>query len=141
MFDGLKKPRWRPWPTSWRKGAAATTSGFDGAKVVPPSSEWDDVSPLAGAHQRANLALGVAAARLLAPADEAAVMWALATRMQADRDATILSRCMCNKLDPSSDDGVGAKLLIDATRKPGFEAQPVRLPPEASALAAELLGR
>jgi UbiD family decarboxylase len=73
------------------------------------------------------------------PTDEAAVMWALATRMQADRDTTVLSRCMCNKLDPSSDDGVGAKLLIDATRKGGFDAQPVRLPAEASALAAELL--
>lgn len=73
------------------------------------------------------------------PADEAAVMWALATRMQADRDATILTRCMCNKLDPSSDDGLGAKLLIDATRKPGFEAEPVRLPESAQILAGELL--
>ncbi len=73
------------------------------------------------------------------PSDEAAVMWAMATRMQADRDATILTRCMCNKLDPSSDDGLGAKLLIDATRKPGFEAQPVRLPESAQILAGELL--
>ena len=48
---------------------------------------------------------------------------------------------MCNKLDPSSDDGVGAKLLIDATRKPGFEAQPVRLPEDARGLAAELIRR
>lgn len=51
-------------------------------EVVPPSPEWDDVSPLAGAHQRGNLALAVAAARLLAPLDEptvrrgiAAVRW------------------------------------------------------------------
>jgi UbiD family decarboxylase len=73
------------------------------------------------------------------PSDEAAVMWAMATRMQADHDATVLAHCMCNKLDPSSDDGVGAKLLIDATRKPGFEAQPVRLPEAARRLAADLL--
>jgi 4-hydroxy-3-polyprenylbenzoate decarboxylase len=74
------------------------------------------------------------------PADEDAVMWAMATRMQADRDVTVLSHCMCNKLDPSSDDGVGAKLLIDATRKRGFEAQPVRLPESAEQLAAALVG-
>ncbi len=74
------------------------------------------------------------------PADEAAVMWAMATRMQADRDVTILAHCMCNKLDPSSADGVGAKLLIDATRKPGFEAEPVHLPDDARVLAAQLVG-
>lgn len=73
------------------------------------------------------------------PSDEAAVMWAMATRMQADRDLTVLSHCMCNKLDPSSDDGLGAKLLIDATRKPGFEAQPVRLPEAARELASALI--
>ena len=46
---------------------------------------------------------------------------------------------MCNRLDPSSDDGLGAKLLIDATRKRGFDAQPVRLPDSARELAAALL--
>jgi 2,5-furandicarboxylate decarboxylase 1 len=75
------------------------------------------------------------------PADEAAVMWALATRMQADRDTTILTHSMCNKLDPSSDDGVGAKLLIDATRPPLFEAQPVKLPESAREHAAGLIRR
>lgn len=75
------------------------------------------------------------------PSDEAAVLWALATRMQADRDLTILAHSMCNKLDPSSDDGVGAKLLIDATRKPGFEAEPVRLPEAARELAATLIAK
>ncbi len=42
-------------------------------EIVSPSSAWDDVSPLAGAHQRGNLALGVAAARLFAPLDEETV--------------------------------------------------------------------
>lgn len=46
-----------------------------GARLVevPPSTAWDDVSPLPGAHQRANLALAVAAARAFAPLDEATV--------------------------------------------------------------------
>jgi len=51
-------------------------------EVVAPSAAWDDVSPLPGAHQRANLALAAAAARLLAPLDAetvrrgiAAVRW------------------------------------------------------------------
>ena len=73
------------------------------------------------------------------PADENAVMWALATRMQADRDTTILTHSMCNRLDPSSDDGLGAKLLIDATRPRGFDAEPVHLPAEARRLAEALL--
>lgn len=73
------------------------------------------------------------------PADEDAVMWALATRMQADRDVSILRNCICNRLDPSSDDGVGAKMLIDATRPKGFDAEPVRLPDHARNLALELL--
>ena len=46
---------------------------------------------------------------------------------------------MCNRLDPSSDDGLGAKLLIDATRPRGFDAEPVRLPDEARRLAEALL--
>jgi UbiD family decarboxylase len=72
------------------------------------------------------------------PADEDAVMWALATRMQADRDTTILTHSMCNRLDPSSDDGLGAKLLIDATRPRGFDAEPVLLPDDARRLAVAL---
>lgn len=46
-----------------------------GARLVevPPTAAWDGVSPLAGAHQRSNLALAVAAARAFAPLDEATV--------------------------------------------------------------------
>ena len=33
---------------------------------------------------------------------ESEVMWAMATRMQADRDVSIISNVMCNQLDPSS---------------------------------------
>lgn len=43
-----------------------------GARLVEvaPTDRWDGVSPLAGAHQRANRALAVAAARAFAPLDE-----------------------------------------------------------------------
>jgi 2,5-furandicarboxylate decarboxylase 1 len=73
------------------------------------------------------------------PSDEDAVMWSLATRMQADRNLNILTHSICNRLDPSSDDGLGSKLLIDATRPKGFGAEPVRLPDEAVQAAVTLL--
>jgi dihydrofolate synthase/folylpolyglutamate synthase len=55
-------------------------AGRIGARLieVPPSPAWDDVSPLPGAHQRANLALAVAAARAFAPLDEAVVRLGIA---------------------------------------------------------------
>jgi len=40
---------------------------------VEPSTEWESATPLVGAHQRENVALGVAAARALVPADDATV--------------------------------------------------------------------
>jgi 2,5-furandicarboxylate decarboxylase 1 len=43
------------------------------------------------------------------------VNWAIATRCQADRDVFIVSGACGNKLDPSSDDGLSAKMGIDAT--------------------------
>ena len=73
------------------------------------------------------------------PSDENAVMWSMATRMQADRDMNILTHSICNRLDPSSDDGLGSKLLIDATKPKDFSAEPVRLPDEAIQAATALL--
>jgi len=43
------------------------------------------------------------------------VNWAIATRCQADRDVFIVPGACGNKLDPSSDDGLSAKMGIDAT--------------------------
>lgn len=43
------------------------------------------------------------------------VNWAIATRCQADRDVFIVAGACGNKLDPSSDDGLSAKMGIDAT--------------------------
>jgi UbiD family decarboxylase len=49
--------------------------------------------------------------------DESDVLWAVATRMQADRDLLIISGSLGALLDPSADDrGITAKLGIDATR-------------------------
>ena len=49
--------------------------------------------------------------------DESDVMWAVATRMQADRDLVTIGGSLGALLDPSADErGVTAKLGIDATR-------------------------
>lgn len=49
------------------------------------------------------------------------IEWAVATRFQADRDLMIVSGALGSKLDPTSDDGVSAKMGLDATA-------PVRAP-------------
>ncbi len=43
------------------------------------------------------------------------VEWAVTTRSQADRDLVVIANSQGSKLDPSSRDGVGAKMGIDAT--------------------------
>jgi UbiD family decarboxylase len=49
--------------------------------------------------------------------DESDVLWAVATRMQADRDLVVIGGSLGALLDPSADErGVTAKLGIDATR-------------------------
>ena len=48
--------------------------------------------------------------------DETEIEWAVATRFQADRDLVIVSGAQGSKLDPSSDNGIGAKMGLDATR-------------------------
>jgi 2,5-furandicarboxylate decarboxylase 1 len=44
------------------------------------------------------------------------VEWAVATRFQADRDLVIIPESQGSKLDPSTRDGVGAKMGLDATK-------------------------
>ena len=46
----------------------------------------------------------------------AEVEWAVATRFQADRDLVIVPESQGSKLDPSTRDGVGAKMGFDATK-------------------------
>ena len=48
--------------------------------------------------------------------DPAEVEWAVATRFQADRDLVIVPQSQGSKLDPSTRDGVGAKMGLDATK-------------------------
>ena len=55
--------------------------------------------------------------------DESDVLWAMATRVQADRDLTVISGSLGAILDPSaSPEGLTAKLGIDATRQFGQDA-------------------
>jgi len=75
--------------------------------------------------------------------DESDVMWAVATRMQADRDLVMISGSLGAMLDPSADDrGVTAKLGIDATRPFGWEfADKLVMDPAKMAWARALVDR
>ena len=72
---------------------------------------------------------------------EADVLWAVATRMQADRDLTVVPNAMGAILDPSTRAGTTAKVIIDATKLLGGFAKRHTLPPDALARAAALIGR
>jgi 2,5-furandicarboxylate decarboxylase 1 len=61
------------------------------------------------------------------------VEWAVATRFQADRDLVIVSESQGSKLDPSTRDGVGAKMGLDATKPlsaPEMTFKRIRVPGE-----------
>jgi UbiD family decarboxylase len=75
--------------------------------------------------------------------DESDVMWAVATRMQADRDLIVISGSLGALLDPSADEsGVTAKLGIDATRPFGVPfAEKLVMPAERMAWARALVER
>jgi UbiD family decarboxylase len=75
--------------------------------------------------------------------DESEVLWAMATRMQADRDLVVVSGSLGALLDPSADDrGVTAKLGIDATRPFGQPfAEKLVMTPEKLAWARGLVDR
>jgi len=75
--------------------------------------------------------------------DESEVLWAVATRMQADRDLVVISGSLGAMLDPSADDlGVTAKLGIDATRPFGQSfAQKLVMSSEKMVWARELVDR
>ena len=47
------------------------------------------------------------------------IEWAIATRFQADRDLLVVSGAQGSRLDPSADEGVSAKLGLDATAPVG----------------------
>nr|WP_255635874.1 UbiD family decarboxylase [Azospirillum sp. 412522] len=63
------------------------------------------------------------------------VEWAVATRFQADRDLVVVGNSQCSKLDPSTDEGLGAKWGIDATipiGSPEMKFKRIRVPGEES---------
>ncbi len=69
------------------------------------------------------------------------VMWAVATRMQADRDLVVIPNAMGAILDPSTRAGTTAKVVIDATRPLGGFPKRHTLPPAALERAAALIAR
>ena len=73
--------------------------------------------------------------------DDSDVLWAMATRMQADEDIDVLRNAMGAILDPSNNNGMTDKMIIDATR-PGADF-PARhtLDPAARAWAQALIAR
>ena len=75
--------------------------------------------------------------------DESDVLWAVATRMQADRDLVTIAGSLGAMLDPSADDrGITAKLGIDATRPFGEPfADKLVMDPARMAWARELVDR
>jgi UbiD family decarboxylase len=67
------------------------------------------------------------------------VLWAMATRMQADEDVDVIKNAMGAILDPSNRAGMTDKMIIDATRpSPGFPSRH-DLPADAVARAQALL--
>ena len=75
--------------------------------------------------------------------DESEVLWAVATRMQADRDLVVIAGSLGAMLDPSADErGVTAKLGIDATRPFGEPfAEKLVMPAARMAWARALVDR
>jgi 2,5-furandicarboxylate decarboxylase 1 len=66
--------------------------------------------------------------------NDSEVLWAMATRMQADGDVDVIRNAMGAILDPSNHDGLTAKMIIDATR-------PNRPFPSRHTLPADALAR
>ncbi len=73
--------------------------------------------------------------------NEDEVLWALATQFQADTDMFVVPKVFCNRLDPSSVDGMSAKVGIDATKAPNFEGERTRQTAESVAWARSVISR
>lgn len=67
------------------------------------------------------------------------VLWAVATRFQADRDLITISGLPGSLLDPSSVGGITARMGLDATAGPSFDGVRITLSDEALRRARELL--
>ena len=74
------------------------------------------------------------------PYNEQEVWWAIATRAQPEEDVDILRGVSYNALDPSTkEEGVGSKMIIDATKPVGRPFDRRSTVPEAALIRAEAL--
>lgn len=73
--------------------------------------------------------------------DEQEVLWALATRFQADTDMFMVPKVFCNRLDPSATDGMSAKLALDATAPLDWDVERTSISEQAQTEALRLLER
>ena len=73
--------------------------------------------------------------------DEQQVLWAIATRMQANRDVFIVDEAMGTLLDPSATDAITAKMGIDATKPLGEFASTLSIEPGAVERARRLMSK
>jgi 2,5-furandicarboxylate decarboxylase 1 len=72
----------------------------------------------------------------------AEVEWAIATRFQADRDLLVVPNSQNSKLDPTTDDGWGSKMGIDATKPlsaPEMTFKRIRVPGEETIDVADTI--
>ncbi|MGH9057684.1 MAG: UbiD family decarboxylase [Acidimicrobiales bacterium] len=73
-------------------------------------------------------------------ADDASVLWALATHFQPAQDLFLVEGLPGSPLDPSSSTaGTTSRLALDATRSPSFEGTRIEITPRALGRAAEIL--
>ena len=74
--------------------------------------------------------------------DQAEVEWAITTRFQADRDLVVVTEAQGSKLDPSSRNGVSAKMGFDATvplSSPELKYKRIRVPGEDAVDLAKVI--
>jgi len=74
--------------------------------------------------------------------DQTEVEWAIATRFQADRDLVVVSEAQGSRLDPSSRNGVSAKMGFDATvplDAPALKYKRIRVPGEEAVDLAKVI--
>lgn len=71
--------------------------------------------------------------------NEEEVMWAVSTHVQADEDVFIVPKVICNRLDPSSKEGMSAKMCIDATSDPENKIRRVTVPGEVDKKAWDII--
>jgi 2,5-furandicarboxylate decarboxylase 1 len=88
-----------------------------------------------------NIKLVVACDQDIDVHDPEQVLWAIATRVQADSDTFVVPSVFCNELDPSARDGMSTRMGIDATTPSYWKADRCVLDPETRRRATRLVDR